>query len=82
MGDAITSGKLTVKHQVTIPRDVRAALGLNAGDRLVFEVADGKAVVSKLEPDDEPSDEAWFRFAVSQMTEWFDPEEDEYWKDL
>lgn len=32
--------KLTSKGQITIPRDVRKALGVRAGDRVVFEQAD------------------------------------------
>ncbi len=75
------AGKLTVKHQVTIPRDVRRALDLKAGDRVVFEIEDGRAVVTKLDPV-EPTDAEWYRFTMSQMTEWNTPEEDAYWADL
>lgn len=75
------AGKLTVKHQVTIPRDVRKALGLKAGDRVVFAIEDGQAVLTKAEMND-AEEEAWFRFTMSQMTEWADPEEDAYWADL
>ncbi len=75
------AGKLTVKHQVTIPRDVRRALGLKAGDQVIFEIEDGRAVVTKLDLD-EPTDDEWFRFTMSQMTEWNTPEEDAYWADL
>jgi AbrB family looped-hinge helix DNA binding protein len=32
--------KLTSKGQVTVPREVRRALGVRAGDRLVFESDD------------------------------------------
>lgn len=35
--------KLTSKGQVTVPREVRCALGVRAGDRLVFE-SDGQDV--------------------------------------
>ena len=35
--------KLTSKGQVTVPREVRRALGVRAGDRLVFE-SDGQGV--------------------------------------
>jgi AbrB family looped-hinge helix DNA binding protein len=74
------SGKLTIKHQVTIPRDVRRALGLKAGDQVLFEVEEGRAVISKLDLG-EPGED-WQRFALSQMPEWNDPEEDAYWADL
>ena len=32
-----TQAKITSKGQTTVPRDVRRALGVEAGDRLVFE---------------------------------------------
>ena len=75
------SGKLTIKHQVTIPRDVRNALGLKAGDQVVFELVDGRAVISKFD-EDEPGVEEWARFTQANMPEWFDPDEDAYWADL
>jgi AbrB family looped-hinge helix DNA binding protein len=74
-------GKLTIKHQVTIPRDVRRALGLKAGDQVMFEVEDGKAIITKLEMG-EPGDEEWYRFSMSQMTEWASSEDDEAFRDL
>lgn len=38
--------RITSKGQITIPKDVREALGARAGDSLVFEVEDGGAHVS------------------------------------
>ena len=38
--------RITSKGQVTIPKDVRAALGVREGDTLVFEVENGGARVS------------------------------------
>ena len=35
--------KITTKGQITIPQEVRRALGVRAGDRLLFE-SDGKGV--------------------------------------
>ena len=32
-----TQAKITSKGQITVPRDVRRALGVQAGDHLVFE---------------------------------------------
>jgi len=40
------TGTLTSKGQTTIPKDIRDALGLKAGDQLLFEVASGKIVVT------------------------------------
>ena len=42
----ITS-KLTTKAQTTIAQPVRAALGLRAGDALVYEIADRRVIVTK-----------------------------------
>ena len=42
----ITS-KLTTKAQTTVPQPVRAALGLNAGDLLWYELVDGQVILRK-----------------------------------
>ena len=39
---------VTSKGQVTLPKSVRDALELRAGDRILFRVLDGRAVVSKV----------------------------------
>ncbi len=40
---------LTSKGQITLPKPVREALGLREGDRVLFRVLDGRAVLSKVE---------------------------------
>lgn len=42
----ITS-KLTSKAQTTIPRPVRAALELQPGDELLYEIIDGRVMLAK-----------------------------------
>lgn len=74
-------GKLTIKHQITVPKDVRKALGLKAGDHVMFEVDDSGARLVKVEYE-EPSKPEWQGFTMTNMPEWFDPEEDAYWTDL
>ena len=45
------SGTISEKGQITVPKDVRDALGLHPGDRLLFEVESGdRAVVRKARP--------------------------------
>lgn len=39
--------RVTSKGQVTIPKSVREALGLDAGDELVFRVERSRAVLAK-----------------------------------
>lgn len=39
--------RITVKGQVTIPKDVRDALGLKPGDLVTFEEANGAVTVRK-----------------------------------
>lgn len=43
------SAKLTSKGQITIPKEVRRALGLHTGDRLAFRVRDNGTVVVEAE---------------------------------
>ncbi|MGF1550480.1 MAG: AbrB/MazE/SpoVT family DNA-binding domain-containing protein [Sphingomonadaceae bacterium] len=74
-------GKLTVKHQVTIPRDVREALGLAAGDHVMFTLEEGRAILTKVDYSD-PADSQWFRFTMAQMPEWSSVEDDEAFRDL
>jgi AbrB family looped-hinge helix DNA binding protein len=38
---------MTSKGQVTVPKAVRDALGLEAGDRIRFRVSEGAAVLAK-----------------------------------
>ena len=42
----ITS-KLTAKAQTTVPRAVRVALGLHAGDEIAYRIEDGQVILSR-----------------------------------
>ena len=39
---------LTSKGQITVPKPVRDALGLADGDRLLFRIVDGHAVIARI----------------------------------
>lgn len=43
-----TEAKLTSKGQITVPKEIRSALGVKAGDKLVFEGKNDKISVRPL----------------------------------
>jgi len=71
--------KLTSKFQATIPKQVREALNVKAGDSIVFELlADGKVVVRK----QHPLDLEYTKSLESTLSEWESDIDDEDYKDL
>ncbi len=71
--------KVTSKFQATVPADVRAALGIKAGDTIAWTVKDGIATMRVLPRDLKGWDPlAWISFA----DEWLSPENEEAWRDL
>lgn len=40
-------GKITSKGQITIPKDIRNALGVSEGDKILFEKKDGEVIIKK-----------------------------------
>jgi AbrB family looped-hinge helix DNA binding protein len=51
---------MTVKGQITVPKDVRDMLGLKPGQKVQIEMdADGVVRIMKAEPDAEPTKEEW-----------------------
>jgi len=42
------AAKLTSKGQVTLPKPVRDALGLDTGDEILFRVHKGRAILAKI----------------------------------
>ena len=53
--------RISTKGQTTIPRAVRAALGLREGDRLGYEIEDGRVVLTRADDADDP---------FASFTEW------------
>jgi AbrB family looped-hinge helix DNA binding protein len=54
--------RMTSKGQVTVPVEVRRALGVTEGDTLVFEVADSYATMRKRRPALEVAEEVRTRY--------------------
>lgn len=58
--------RITSKAQTTIPAPVRKALGLKDGDLVEYRIEDGRVILTRAEPADDP-------FAT--FTEWDSPED-------
>ena len=46
----MSEGKVSSKYQLTLPADVRKALGIKPGDRVRYDVQQGKLSVSVIRP--------------------------------
>jgi len=70
--------KLSSKGQVTIPKEIRDALGLAAGDHVAYEVEGAAVRLTRIEAFD-----AAFHAAVCEtLEEWASPEDEEAFRDL
>jgi antitoxin PrlF len=69
---------LTAKGQVTIPKAVRDALGLQKGDQLSWELEDGSVRVRAVTP----LDLAYLKGLEAGLQEWSSDEDDEAFADL
>lgn len=70
--------KLSTKGQVTIPADLRKAIGIEPGDIVAYELQ-GKSV--KLKRVD-PFDAAYHAAVAETLEEWNSPEDEEAFNDL
>ncbi len=71
-------GKLSSKGQVTVPKGVREALGLEPGDLVAYEVGDRGVTLSKVEP----FDHAFHEALGGTLDEWTSREDEEAFRDL
>ncbi len=72
------TSRLSSKGQITIPIEVRQAIGLEPGDLVAYEVKDGVVMLQRVEPFD-----AAFHPALSTtFTEWNSPEDEKAFRDL
>jgi antitoxin PrlF len=58
--------RITSKSQVTVPRSVRAALGLSPGDQLSWQLEQDRVIVTRAAFPADPIDE------LATFTEWGD----------
>jgi antitoxin PrlF len=50
----MTTATMTSKGQITVPKEVRDRLGIQQGDKIEFVVEDGKTVVRRAQPAENP----------------------------
>ncbi len=77
--EPVVTSKLTTKSQATIPKKIRAVLGLSPGDSVAFEVGENKKVVIRRAT---PVD---FEFAAAlegTLSEWLSKNDEEAYFDL
>ena len=75
----IAVAKITAKGQTTVPRGVRAALKVSAGDLIAWEVSDdGVTTVRRVQP----IDIEYLRALESTLSEWASAADDEAYGDL
>ena len=70
--------RLSAKSQVTVPKEVREALGVRPGDLIAYEIDDGAVSLKRVEP----FDEAFHKALSETLDEWASPEDDEAFRDL
>lgn len=69
---------LSNKGQITIPKEIRKALGLRSGDVIACEVHDAIITLKRIKPFD-----ATFHMALSKtLTEWSTPDDNEAFRHL
>ncbi|MDB5702550.1 MAG: transcriptional regulator, AbrB family [Sphingomonadales bacterium] len=72
--------RITSKYQATVPADVRTALGVTAGDQILWKVENGIAHVRKVR---KPIDQEWHAaISATLADEWLSDEDEEGYRDL
>jgi len=70
--------RLTSKGQATIPVEIRKALRLKEGDRVMFEMRRGKVTVRRAQP----IDRTWLKLSEAAFEDWNSPEDEAAFRDL
>jgi antitoxin PrlF len=78
ISQVVEISRITSKHQATIPADVRATLGVGAGDTLTWSIEEGQVVVRKARP----LDLAFAAAASATLVEWGSEADEDAWRDL
>jgi antitoxin PrlF len=71
------TSRITSKYQATVPADVRAALGLGAGDRISWNIEDDGVKVRRAVTPEESQWKDAVLVDCRVFGEWLSPEDDE-----
>ena len=70
--------KISVKGQITIPKEIRNAIGIKPGDLIAYELRGETVKLRRVNPFD-----SLFHSAISEtLEEWNSPEDEEAFNDL
>jgi bifunctional DNA-binding transcriptional regulator/antitoxin component of YhaV-PrlF toxin-antitoxin module len=72
------TSKLSSKSQVTLPKEVRAALRAQPGDVIAYEIAGDVVSLKRVEP----FDAAFHQALNATLDEWSSDEDEEAFRDL
>lgn len=70
--------RIGTRGQTTIPKRVRMAADLSAGDTLAFEVKADHLIVRKMPV----AEDVYLRTVEATLDEWNSPEDERAWRDL
>ena len=75
---SIVTSRVTSKYQATLPRPVRQALGIKAGDTVAYEIERGTVKLRRATP----LDLAYTKALEKTLSEWDSPADDEAYREL
>lgn len=70
--------RITSKGQMTIPKRIRQAAGLDTGDVVAFEIEEGRVCFRRISL----AEDGYLKGAAATVAEWSSPEDDDAWRDL
>ncbi|AZL16311.1 AbrB/MazE/SpoVT family DNA-binding domain-containing protein [Rickettsiales endosymbiont of Stachyamoeba lipophora] len=74
----MNTSNVTQKFQATVPLSIRKHLGINSGDKVAYEIIDGKVILSKFRP----LDVDFIKSVETTLSEWQSDNDDEAYRDL
>ncbi len=74
----LTVSRISAKGQITLPKEIRQTMGLEAKDLVSYEVRSDGILLKRVDP----FDESFHRALAATLDEWDSPEDEEAFRDL